>query len=148
VIYRRWLSREALAVAAIAYFYDTGSQPIPDTGSLRGDLIALLTHANDSRLAMAAVMSVQLDSFYRETGTTPADLRERILGERSSAMATILRRAAERAEVTPTQSTPRMIALPFDLFRNEAMMTLKPVPLTTIIEIVDDIFLPVVMSRR
>jgi AcrR family transcriptional regulator len=40
-IYRRWGTRTELAVAACLHFAD-GALPIPDTGSLRSDLAALL----------------------------------------------------------------------------------------------------------
>lgn len=147
VIYRRWPNREALVMAAIRHYFAQGSRPVPDTGTLRGDVIALLTEANESRFAIAAVVSVQLGTYFQETGTTPADLRQQLLGDRPTAIATIVGRALERGEVTGTQLTPRLINLPFDLVRHEALMTLGPVPPDTIREIVDDIFLPLVSPR-
>jgi len=63
VIYRRWPNREALVVAAVERFFIRGSRPVPDTGSLRGDVIALLTQANETRAAAAAVISVQLGTY-------------------------------------------------------------------------------------
>jgi AcrR family transcriptional regulator len=147
VIYRRWPNREALVMAAVQYYFAQGSRPVPDTGSLRGDVIALLTEANESRFEIAAVISVQLVAYFQETGTTPAGLREQLLGDRPSAIAAIMRRAIERGEVTATDLTPRMINLPFDLVRHEALMTLGSVPPEAIREIVDDIFLPLVSPR-
>jgi len=143
VIYRRWPNREALVVAAVERFFIRGSRPVPDTGSLRGDVIALLTQANETRAAAAAVISVQLGTYYQESGTTPAELREQILRDRTSAMETVMRRALERGDITAAPLR-RIIALPFDLFRQEALMTLKAVPAETIIEIVDSIFLPLI----
>ena len=147
VIYRRWPNREALVIAAVQHFLDQGNRPVPDTGSLRGDLIALLTAANESRSAMAAVIGVQLGAYFQESGTTPADLREHLLGDRPSAITAIIDRAIESGEVTEAQLTPRIINLPFDLFRHEALMNLGPVPLDVLEEIIDDIFLPLVRSR-
>jgi AcrR family transcriptional regulator len=147
VIYRRWPSRETLVLAAVQHFFAQGTQPVPDTGTLRGDVIALLSQANESRLEMAAVISVQLGTYYQETGTTPADLRVQLLGDRASSMDTVLRRALDRGEVDAEGLTARMITLPFDLLRNEALMTLRPIPPETIVEIVDDIFLPLVSHR-
>ena len=143
VIYRRWPNREALVVATLERFFTRGSRPVPDTGSLRGDVIALLTQANETRAAAAAVISVQLGTYYQESGTTPAELREQILRDRTSAMETVMRRALERGDITAAPLR-RIIALPFDLFRQEALMTLKTVPAETIIEIVDSIFLPLI----
>jgi AcrR family transcriptional regulator len=144
VLYRRWPTREELMLAAIRRRGMRDAGPPPDTGSLRGDVIALLEQANERRLGIAAVISAQLGAYYKETGTTPADLRLALLSGRRSSMDTILRRAAERGEINPATLTPRLIALPFDLFRHEIMMTLAAVPHDVIVEIVDDIFLPLV----
>jgi hypothetical protein len=43
-------------------------------------------------------------------------------------------------------SPPRIIDLPFALFRHEMMMTLKPVPDHVLRQIVDDIFIPLVST--
>lgn len=147
VIYRRWPTREALVVAAMRHFFTRGSRPVPDTGSLRGDVITLLTQANENRAAAAAVVSVQLGTFYQESETTPAELRGQLLGDRTSAMETVVQRALKRSEISAAHVTPRIIGLPLDLLRHEALMTLKPVPVETIIEIVDTIFLPLLNQR-
>jgi len=144
VLYRRWATREQLVVAAMQHFMTQGSRPVPDTGSLRGDVIALLAQANETRSAAAAVISVQLATYYQENDTTPGELRRQLLGDRSSAMGTVIRRAVDRGEITDVAIAPRILAVPFDLFRNEALMTLKALPTETIVEIVDTIFLPLV----
>ncbi len=61
-------------------------------------------------------------------------------------MMTILKRAAERGEVHLDKITPRIASLPIDLARHELLLTHTPVPETTIVEIVDDIFLPLVRT--
>jgi len=144
VLYRRWRNRQELVLAAIRHSSARPTIPLPDTGSLRGDVIALLSQANEERLAFAAVFSVQLGTYYTDTGTTPADLRRQILGERISSIETIVQRAVDRGEINPAHLTPRITTLPFDLVRHEVLMTLKPVPIPTIISIVDDIFMPLV----
>lgn len=63
-------------------------------------------------------------------------------------MEMILDRAAARGEIDPARLTRRIITLPSDLLRHEALMTLRPVPRSTILEIVDDIFLPLVTDGR
>jgi AcrR family transcriptional regulator len=144
VLYRRWPTREALVVAAVEHFFNMGSRPVPDTGSLRGDVIALLTQANETRAAAAAVLSVQLGTYYQESRSTPAQLREQLLRDRVSAMGIFIQRAVARGEIPTDQIAPRIVALPFDLVRHEALMTLAAVPYETIVEIVDRIFLPLI----
>jgi AcrR family transcriptional regulator len=148
VIYRRWPTRQELVFAAVQHFFTRSSRPVPDTGSLRGDTVALLAQANETRAAVTAVISVQLGSYYQESGTTPAELRQQLLRDRDSAMETVVQRALERGEIATSQLNPRIIALPFDLLRQEALMTLKAVPTDVIIEIVDTIFLPLVARAR
>ena len=144
VIYRRWPNRQDLVVVAIKHFFTQGSRPVPDTGSLRGDVIALLTQANETRGAAAADFSVQLGAYYQESGKTPTELREQILSDRILSMDTIVQRAIKRGEISASLLTPRIISLPLDLIRHEGLMTLKAVPAETIVEIVDSIFLPLI----
>jgi len=146
VLYRRWKTREDLLRAAVRQRGAIDGPPIPDTGSLRGDLLALLAAANTTSNPMAAMVSSMLGSFYSQSGPTPAELRAAFLSERSSGSAVeqVVNRAVERGEVDPARLTPRIISLPFDLFRNEMLMTLKPVPDHVLRQIVDDIFIPLV----
>jgi len=154
VVYRRWPTREDLVLAAIRHRGMEDAAPVPDTGSLRGDVIALLDYANKHRVDMAVVISVQLGAYFAETGKAPADLRRELLRGRPLAMDTIVRRAVERGEIDPQRATPRLLALPFDLCRQEMLMTLTAIPDEVIREIVDDVFLPLItcgsrgISRR
>jgi AcrR family transcriptional regulator len=148
VLYRRWKTRDDLLRDAVRNRGAAEPAAIPDTGTLRGDLLALLTQANTTRNPMAALVSSMLGSYYNQAGPTPAELREAFMSQRDSASAVeqVVNRAVERGEVDPARLTPRIIALPFDLFRNEWMMTLKLVPDHVLRQIVDDIFIPLVTT--
>ena len=147
VLYRRWANKHELVLAAIAHYGHAHPIETPDTGTLRGDLLALLTQANTTRNPMAALISSMLGSYYNQTGPTPAELRDAFLRPRGSVVEEVVNRAVERGEVDPARLTPRIVALPFDLFRNEMMMTLKPVPDHVLRQIVDDIFIPLVTAQ-
>ena len=148
VLYRRWKTREDLLRATVRHRGAADSPPSPDTGTLRGDLLALLTSANTNRNPMVALVSSMLGSYYNQTGPTPAELRDAFLSQRGSTVEQVVKRAVERGEIDPARLTPRIVALPFDLFRNEMMMTLKPVPDHVLRQIVDDIFIPLVTTGR
>ncbi len=149
VLYRRWKTRDDLLRATVRHIGAASAPSIPDTGTLRGDLLALLANANSTtRNPVAALVSSMLGSYYNQPGPTPAELREAFLSQRGSAVEQVVNRAVERGEVDPARLTPRIIALPFDLFRNEMMMTLKPVPDHVLRQIVDDIFIPLVTTQR
>jgi AcrR family transcriptional regulator len=148
VLYRRWKTRDDLLRATVRHIGAASAPSIPDTGTLRGDLLALLASANSTTgNPVAALVSSMLGSYYNQTGPTPAELREAFLSQRGSVVEQVVNRAVERGEVDPARLTPRIIALPFDLFRNEMMMTLKPVPDHVLRQIVDDIFIPLVTAQ-
>jgi hypothetical protein len=101
---------------------------VPDTGTLRGDLIAVLKGANRHRMQLIAPVLAQLSGYFRETGRTPAELRRELIGDRVTSDSVIIARAVERGELDPARITPRVAALPFDLFRHEVLMSQAPVP--------------------
>jgi AcrR family transcriptional regulator len=149
VLYRRWKTRDDLLRATGRHRGAADAPAIPDTGSLRGDLLALLGNANTTSNPMAALVSSMLGSYYNQAGPTPAELREAFLSQRGSGSAVqqVVDRAVGRGEVDPARLTPRIVALPFDLFRNEMLMTLRPVLDHVLRQIVDDIFLPLVSPQ-
>jgi len=63
-------------------------------------------------------------------------------------MAAIIHRAVERGEIDPDRLSPRITSLPGDLLRHDLIMTRAPVPDKTLVEIVDRIFLPLVLADR
>ncbi|MFB8003283.1 TetR/AcrR family transcriptional regulator [Nocardia sp. NPDC056000] len=149
VLARRWAGRHEMLHATIAHAGRMRPVTTPHTGSLRGDLIALLRDLNDSRLDLATVMGVQLGGYYQETGKTLADLREISLGGRPpTVLDEILAAATERGEIDPARLTPRLRALPVDLLRHHIFMTMQPMTDADIADIVDTIFLPLVRPER
>jgi AcrR family transcriptional regulator len=144
VLYRRWAGREELLRAAIRSHGAATAPHIPDTGNLREDLLGTLRGANTRPNDLAALFTALLASHFQDVGLTPAELRAEFLGDRVPAMKVILDRAVARGEVDPARLTPRVVAVPFDLFRHEAFMTLDQVPDRVLTEIVDEVFLPLI----
>jgi AcrR family transcriptional regulator len=145
VIYRRWGDKDELVGAAIAHGLRWQPVEVPDTGSLRADVVELLRRASDARASLLPLFSVLIGSYFASSGVTFADLRSRLIGGRTRfAIDEILDRGIARGEVDPARLTPRVRAVAFDLFRHDLMMTLKPVTDEQIAAIVDEVFLPLV----
>ena len=144
VLYRRWRTREELLRATLRRRGEITPADVPDTGSLRGDVIAKLTEINQLRSSMAAVMSMMLSAQFQEMGLPPAELRRELLGDREPVFEVIVARAMARGELGPKTPPARVVSLPIDLLRNDLLLTLQPVPAETIVSIVDDAFLPLV----
>ena len=148
VLYRRWPGKDALTMAAIAHYGAKHPVEIPDTGSLRGDLLALLGGVNDTRYSFTVVVTAAFSGLLTSTGLTPAEVRARLLGDRPMWSDKIFRRAHERGEIDLDKTPAAVLALPFDLMRHDLLMTLKPVPPERLSAIVDDLFLPLVAAYR
>jgi AcrR family transcriptional regulator len=148
VLYRRWPGKQELVFAALKAEVGKDVVVSPDTGSLRGDVIALLQQANKVRVGLAAQLFTQLGGFYRQTGASLADLSAFVQGGRNPLLEQVIQRAVDRGEIQSEQVTERIARLPADLFRYEILMTLRPLSDETIDEIVDTIFLPLLDRRN
>ncbi|MFI7501640.1 TetR/AcrR family transcriptional regulator [Streptomyces sp. NPDC049687] len=145
VLYRRWSDRDALVRAAIVHILKEYRLDIPDTGSLREDILGLMREINATRVQLITVMSVHLADYYAKTGTSPGDLRDPLTTGRREALDVLFDRAVARGEMKPEALTERIKSLPFDLLRHEILTTFTPVPDHVLEEIVDTVFLPLVL---
>lgn len=144
VVYRRWPGKADLVRATLLHVAERDPATVPDTGGLRGDVLAHLRQVNERRVALAVALIAQLGDLYRATGTSIDDLRASLTDGRRSAMEEIVGRAVARGEIDPSRLSRRIVELPEDLFRHELLMTARAVPDADIVEIVDTVFLPLV----
>ena len=148
VLARRWPSRAELVVAAIRHHTALAALGLPDTGTLRGDVLALLRQMSARVNEIVGVLSFMFADYFDATGLSPSDLREQAITGIPSRMAAIIQRAVERGEIDPDRLSPRIASLPLDLVRHDVIMNRAPVPDDTLIEIVDCLFLPLVLADR
>jgi len=141
VLYRRWPSRLDLLKAVIRHRGEIDRIPVPDTGTLRDDVVAVLTEFNDRRSRIIGIIAARLGAYFDEPDGSPKQLRDLFLSDGPTAMETIVERAVQRGELAAVPPA-RIVSLPADLVRHELLMTMTAVPADTIREIVDDIFLP------
>jgi AcrR family transcriptional regulator len=148
VLYRRWPNKDDLVLAAIGHYGTTHPVDMPDTGSLRGDMIALLGSFNTARVSFAAIVSAAFSGLLASTGLTPAQVREKILADRPLWSQEMFARAHERGEIDLDRTPPAVLTMPFDLMRHDMLMTYKPIPPERVHAIVDDLFLPLVAANQ
>jgi hypothetical protein len=109
--------------------------------TLRGDVLAALTEFNKRRSRIIGLIAARLGAYFDEAGGSPAEIRSLFVPNRPSGMETIVQRAIARGELATTPP-PRMVALPVDLLRHELFMTMTAATPEAVVEIVDDVFLP------
>ena len=148
VLYRRWESKSKLVIAVIHKHVHNTTTDVPDTGDLRNDvLILLMAIAKPLQIIGAetlhGLMIEHLDK--NLISSIPRMMHPGTELESTTAMTTILKNAELRGEINLKKISPRIISLPMDLIRYEILTTHEPISDKTLIEIIDGIFLPLVL---
>src|SRR5262252_3670158 len=146
-IYRRWPNRAALGIAAYRQLA-TATLQLPDTGELRGDVLELLRSANRTWSSPIGGILRALLAGARDDPQLLAQIQENSADAGSAAWLMILARAVARGEAPPEALHPRVATVPVALLRNEYVTRGYPsVPDSVIVEIVDQVYLPLVRGR-
>jgi AcrR family transcriptional regulator len=146
VLYRRWRNRAQLAVAAVNHHVGPLPAEPADTGSLRGDVLALL-EATARRVEgvdpgiLRGILSEMVDEDNVFASSAPR------------MVADLLDRAVARGELAHSAVPARVLSLPVDLGRQEFARMVRPGNSGQMerlrqahTEIVDQVFLPLVRS--
>jgi AcrR family transcriptional regulator len=149
VLYRRWANKDQLVLAAIEHHRNAHPVAVPDTGSLRGDLIAQLTALGEALAGFYAIAAAAVFSgLLAGTGRTPAQVRDQVMeAQQLPRVRTIYQRAHDRGEIDLARVPPAVLAMPFDLVRHDLLMDLRAPEGARIRSIVDELFLPLVQGR-
>ncbi|MEV8363494.1 TetR/AcrR family transcriptional regulator [Streptomyces niveus] len=147
-IYRRWPTRAALGVAAYRRSAEA-ELTVPDTGTLRGDALALLRAANTLWSSPRGAVLRDLLSAAGDDPDLLTLLREQAGGSGTDgAWLTLVERAVARGEAAAGAAHPRVASVPMTLLRGEyALRGLPEVPDEVLTEIVDEVFLPLLRGR-
>ncbi|GAA1674637.1 TetR/AcrR family transcriptional regulator [Kribbella yunnanensis] len=140
VLYRRWQNRAELVVAAMRYRTGSIVEDVPDTGGLRGDVLAVLQRMADR---FAALGPEVIHGLLAEA----PDVSPEIIGRMSGVMTTIVERAAERGELPSAELPPSVLLAPTNLLRHQMLLTREPLDPATLTTLVDDVFLPLAGAR-
>lgn len=106
-IYRHWTNRNSLIIDACLRMTD-GDQDPPDTGSLEGDLRAILTELADllATAKWSSIMPSIIDAAERELEM--AEVHSQLQVRHSAPMRAALERAVERGQISPDTDTSAM----------------------------------------
>jgi hypothetical protein len=77
-----WANKDDLVLAAIRHYSTTHFADIHDTGSLHGDMIALLGSISSTRVSFIVTIGAVFSGLPASTGLVPAQVREKVLADR------------------------------------------------------------------
>lgn len=100
-LYRRWASKQQLVVDAVLRSKQVPSHDTPDTGSLRGDLLAAYCGHGSAMDATATGMLAAVLTALQTDPEFAAEFRERFLGPMQERSLKVFQRARDRGEISP-----------------------------------------------
>lgn len=149
-VYRRWASKAELVIEAVACMKkgDIDFDALPDTGTLRGDLVAMMkphsiVDAEKKLQIMAGLVSMLANHPDLADAVNAA-----IVEPRASVNRLFLRRAVERGEIPADADIEKLAILGPAMASYRVLILRKPVDRDFLLSIIDDILLPAVGIRR
>jgi AcrR family transcriptional regulator len=144
-LYRRWSSRAALVVDAMDHA-KTREAHAPDTGSVREDLLGYLLATAESMNGAAGEAGRGLMAECVRDPELMEAVRLRFTDRAVAAVLDVLRRGAVRGEVRASALTHRIASIGPALLRHHFMVYGAPVPESVVVEIVDDVLVPLIVA--
>jgi AcrR family transcriptional regulator len=141
-LYRRWPHGKPELVADAIRERQAESGPLADTGSLRGDLLALVA-LQTGRLRDEAHLACGLAAQMRTSPELAAVMREHVVAEEHARVETILERARARGELAPGPVSPLFADVAGALVYTRVTITGEPVDEAFAAELVDHVLLPI-----
>lgn len=138
-LYRRWQSKQSLVVDAVIRSKRTDQRPAPDTGSLRGDLLAMWSghgSVEGSRVLGVVLTALQTDAEFAEV------FRTRFLAPKVATADAVYERARARGELQPgVDSSVLGPALAGILLHRELVLG-EPITPARVEHVLDHVILP------
>jgi AcrR family transcriptional regulator len=146
-LYRRWPSKVELVMDAMYHLFPDAGSP-PDTGSLRGDLLAVMRGvaerlAGPAGQALGGVLSDALGDPEKA-----GRVRSYARGSSLAGMREVVRRAIARGEVDAAAVTERRLESGHAMLRHHFITRGVPIPDQVIVEIVDEVMIPLLHLPR
>ena len=146
-IYRRWPGKAALVVDAVRRRHADHQEPLPDTGSLRGDLIAAVGRMTDALTSRDGALLVGVMQAMHSDAELAEQLRTQVFESKYAAYQEIVDRAVSRGELTGTGGADAALeVLPAVIVTRLLILDLPADP-SFADHVVDDILLPLLTHQ-
>lgn len=145
-IYRRWSNKDELLIDAVRRVFAGRDQVAPNTGSLRGDLVAVCAlQTNDSVMVMTNIAAVKALSY--AAGTQPAlaaVIRATLEDAQLHSWQLVLSRAHTRGELAIPVSATLVWEVAQAQFCARTAVQTGPIDTAYVEHVIDDVLMPVI----
>ncbi|HWH26200.1 MAG TPA: TetR/AcrR family transcriptional regulator [Pseudolysinimonas sp.] len=143
-VYRRWPSKPELVLDAVAGMKATAVDldALPDTGTLRGDLLALIKAPTLRESEHKLKIMTGIISMIARNPEFAAATRAVLVEPRVSANRILFRRALDRGEISPDADIDRLCMVGPAMVAFRVLVLQQPVTREFMLSIIDGIVLP------
>jgi AcrR family transcriptional regulator len=143
-LYRRWPSKTELVIDAVACMKnsDLNLDDLPDTGTLRGDLVAMIKPPTIRDAERKLRVMAGLISLIARNPELAEAARVAVIAPRAAINRTFLQRAIDRGEISPDVDIAMVSNISPSMVTYRTMMLAKPVDREFLISLIDKIILP------
>jgi AcrR family transcriptional regulator len=143
-LYRRWASKAHLVAEAVCCLKGQECE-LPDTGSLRGDLLAMAGEEGFADPARMNILCGLATAMYRDAELGAA-VREHVIDRREDTLRLLLERASDRGELRPESDLELICHLiPALVILQLTLLTPGELPAGFITRIIEEVLLPAVL---
>jgi AcrR family transcriptional regulator len=149
-LYRRWSSKGELVIDAVACMKkgDLDYAQLPDTGTLRGDLIAMIKpHSIDDGEKKLQIMAGLMSMLSRVPELAEA-ANAAIVEPRAAANRILMRRAVDRGEISADCDIDVLSLVTPSMAAYRVLILRKPVDREFLVSLIDGVLLPAVGLGR
>jgi AcrR family transcriptional regulator len=147
-LYRRWASKGELVIDAVACMKTVDIATLPDTGTLRGDLVAMIKpHSIEDSERKLHIMAGLMSMLSRDPQLADAAYAA-IIEPRAAANRFLLRRAMERGEIPADADIETLSLVSQSMAYHRTLILRKPVDREFLLSIVDGVLMPALGLAR
>jgi AcrR family transcriptional regulator len=149
-LYRRWASKAELVIDAVACMKQSDLDPelLPDTGTLRGDLVAMVKpHSiSDSERKLRVMSGIM--SLLTSNPELADSVRESLMEPRARINRMFLQRAIDRGEISSDIDIDTIALITQSMVAFRTIVLREPIRPEFLLSIIDSVVLPAVGLRQ
>lgn len=143
-LYRRWSSKAALVLDAVACMKsgEIDLDALPDTGTLRGDLVAMVRTPSIQDAERKLKVMAGIASMIARSPELAEAAREALVEPRATVNRIFFRRAVERGEIPAHVDIERLCTISPAMVAYRVLMLGRPVDRDFLLRTIDEVVLP------
>lgn len=143
-VYRRWSSKEELVIDAVACMKsrDLDLDALPDTGTLRGDLVAMVKSPTIRESEQKLRIMSGIAAMIARSPELAETVRETLFGPRIAANRVIFQRAIDRGEIPADSDIDTLCVIGSAMVTHRVLVLGLPTNREYMIGIIDRVILP------